>query len=140
VILRRPTLSGPLFELLLCQFDENVSPLTRLAAAEVLACSSLSDTQMSRLLKVVRDGALVSPSVLMPALQRSVTAETAPALLDYVADALRQGWRPTEADLLYVHRLEYMEGIQDAVSGLEKARVALAKMIHEEETKPRQSG
>jgi hypothetical protein len=29
-----------------------------------------------------------------------------------------------------------MEGIENAVSGLEKARVALAKMIQEEETKP----
>jgi hypothetical protein len=46
-------------------------------------------------------------------------------------------WRKCNAPVLYVHRLEYMEGIQDAVSGLEKARVALAKMIQEEETKPR---
>jgi len=34
-------------------------------------------------------------------------------------------------------RLQYIEGFQDAVSGLEKARVALAKMIREEEMKPR---
>jgi hypothetical protein len=32
--------------------------------------------------------------------------------------------------------LEYVEGIQDAVSGLEKARVAMAKMIQDEETRP----
>jgi hypothetical protein len=49
-------------------------------------------------------------------------------------------WKNCNAPVLYVHRLEYMEGIQDAVSGLDKARVALAKMIHEEEIKPRQSG
>jgi hypothetical protein len=42
--------------------------------------------------------------------------------------------------VLYVHRLEYVESVQDAVSGLEKARVALAKMIQEEETKPSQFG
>ncbi len=42
-------------------------------------------------------------------------------------------WKKCDAPVLYVHRLEYMEGIQDAVSGLEKARVALAKMIHQEE-------
>jgi hypothetical protein len=45
-------------------------------------------------------------------------------------------WRKCDAPVLYVHRLEYVEGIQDAVSGLEKARVALAKMIHQEESKP----
>jgi hypothetical protein len=46
-------------------------------------------------------------------------------------------WKKCNAPVLYVHRLEYMEGIQDAVSGLEKARVALAKMVQDEETKPR---
>src|SRR6266480_1628808 len=49
-------------------------------------------------------------------------------------------WKKCNAPVLYVHRLEYMEGIQDAVSGLEKARVALAKMIQEEETKPSRFG
>jgi len=49
-------------------------------------------------------------------------------------------WRKCDAPVLYVHRLEYIEGIQDAVSGLEKARVALAKMIQAEETKPGRLG
>src|SRR5262249_39964996 len=99
VILRRPTLSAPVFELLLGQLDENVSPLTRLAAAEGLGRSRLADAQMLRLLKAARDDPLASPSVLLPALQRSVTAETAPALLDYLAASLRQSWRPAEMDL-----------------------------------------
>jgi putative membrane-bound dehydrogenase-like protein len=98
-VLRRPALSDPLFDLLLGQLDEQVSPLTRLAAAEVLGRSRLSGAQMIRLLKAARDDALVSPAVLLPALQRSVTEETAPALLDYLAVSLRQGWRPTEVDL-----------------------------------------
>jgi hypothetical protein len=38
-------------------------------------------------------------------------------------------WKKCEAPVLYVHRLEYVEGIQYAVSGLEKASVALSKMI-----------
>jgi hypothetical protein len=49
-------------------------------------------------------------------------------------------WKKCDAPVLYVHRLEYIEGVQDAVSGLEKARVAMAKMIREEETKPRHTG
>jgi hypothetical protein len=47
-------------------------------------------------------------------------------------------WKKCDAPVLYVHRLEYIEGIQDAVSGLEKARVALAKMIEQEEANSRQ--
>jgi putative heme-binding domain-containing protein len=98
-ILRRPVLPDPLFDLVLGQLDEQVSPLTRLAAAEVLGRSHLSDAQMTRLMKAARDDALVSPSVFLPALQRSVTAATAVALLDYLSWSLRQGWRPAEADL-----------------------------------------
>jgi putative membrane-bound dehydrogenase-like protein len=99
IILRRPALSDPLFDLLLGQLDEQISPLMRLTAAEVLGRSRLSDMQMTRLMKAARDDALVSPSVLLPALQRSVTRATAAALLDYLAESLRQGWRPPEADL-----------------------------------------
>jgi putative membrane-bound dehydrogenase-like protein len=99
VILRRPALPDPLFDLLLGQLDEQVSPLMRLAAAEVLGRSRLTDAQMSRLMKVARDDVLLSPSVLLPALQRSVTEATAAAILDYLAESLRQGWRPAEADL-----------------------------------------
>jgi hypothetical protein len=36
-------------------------------------------------------------------------------------------WKECDAHVLYVHRLEYIEGIQDAVSGLEKARVSWPK-------------
>jgi putative heme-binding domain-containing protein len=70
-----------------------------LAAAEVLGRSRLTDAQMTRLMKVARDNVLLSPSVLLPALQRSVTGATSAAMLDYLAESLRQGWRPAEADL-----------------------------------------
>jgi hypothetical protein len=49
-------------------------------------------------------------------------------------------WKKCDAPVLYVHRLEYMEGVQDAVSGLEKARVAMARMIQQEEEKSKHSG
>jgi len=49
-------------------------------------------------------------------------------------------WKKCNAPVLYVHRLEYIEGVENAVSGLEKARVALAKMIQDEETKSRGLG
>jgi putative heme-binding domain-containing protein len=99
VILRRPRLRASLFGLLLGRLDRRQDPLDRLAAAEILGRSQLDDAQLARLIKVVRGDVLVSPAVLLPALQRSVTRETAPALLDYLAEALSQGWRPGEADL-----------------------------------------
>jgi hypothetical protein len=63
--------------------------------------------------------------------------------LDKLAQGLAQEaslWKKCNAPVLYVHRLEYIEGVQNAVSGLEKARVALAKMIRDEETKASQLG
>ena len=98
-ILRRPRLSAPLFGLLLGRLDRGQGPLDRLSAAEVLGHSHLDDAQTARLIKAIRGDTLVSPAVLLPALQRSVTRETASAMLDYLAEALRQGWRPGEADL-----------------------------------------
>jgi hypothetical protein len=49
-------------------------------------------------------------------------------------------WKKCDAPVLYVHRLEYVEGIQEAVSGLEKARVVLARMIQQEEEESKHSG
>jgi len=46
-------------------------------------------------------------------------------------------WKDFNAPVLFVDRQEYIEGILDSVSGLEKARIALAKMIRQEEGKPR---
>lgn len=99
IVLRRPRLSPAGFELLFKQLDESVEPLVRLAAAEVLGRSQLSTQQVLRLLPKVRGEALIAPAVLLPALQRSVTVETAPGLLDYLGEALRTGWRPSAAEL-----------------------------------------
>jgi putative membrane-bound dehydrogenase-like protein len=99
IILRRPQLSGAAFELLLSQLKDESEPLSRLTAAEVLGRAQLAQTQVTSLLKVVSGEALVSPAVLLPALQRSVTDATAPELIDYLQEALRGGWRPAEAEL-----------------------------------------
>jgi putative membrane-bound dehydrogenase-like protein len=99
VILRRPALSDAIFDLLTSQLDEKIEPLERLAAAEILGRSRLTDGQLTRLLQKVRGEALIAPAVLLPALQRSVTDATAPALLDYLAESLKTGWRPSEMEL-----------------------------------------
>lgn len=99
IVLRRPKPSPAAFDLLLAQLEEKVSPLARLTTAEVIGKCQLADAQLSQLLKKVRGDALVSPSVLLPALQRSVSETTAPELLAYLIESLKGGWRPGEAEL-----------------------------------------
>jgi putative heme-binding domain-containing protein len=102
VVLRRPQVSPEVFALLLEQLDKQVEPLTRLEAAGVLGRASFSEMQLARLLPVVRGDPLISPSVLLPALQRAVTPETGPAFLDYLSISLKSGWRPSESELTKV--------------------------------------
>jgi hypothetical protein len=45
-------------------------------------------------------------------------------------------WQKCDAPVLYVDRLEYVEGIHEAIQGLEKARVALAKACRKIEESP----
>jgi len=99
IVLRRPKLSAGVFALLIGQLDAKASPLNKLAAAEVLGRAQLAEAQMTALLKAARTDTLLAPAVLLPAFQRSVSAETAPALLDYLGEALKNGWRPSEAEL-----------------------------------------
>jgi len=47
-------------------------------------------------------------------------------------------WKKCDAPVLFEDRQEYIEGILDSVSGLERARIALAKMIRRGEESPRQ--
>jgi putative heme-binding domain-containing protein len=96
---RRPRLSGETFALLRGQLQDRESPLARLAAAEILGRCQLDGAQLPALLKTLRGDALVSPNVLVPAFKRSVTAANAGAVLDYLAEAIRVGWRPGEKEL-----------------------------------------
>jgi putative membrane-bound dehydrogenase-like protein len=99
VVARRPTLSASSFALLQDRLAARDNPLGRLTAAEILGRCRLDDTQTGTLLKTLRGEALISPAVLLPALKRSVTRTTGPALLDYLADSVRHGWRPGEEEL-----------------------------------------
>ncbi len=39
-------------------------------------------------------------------------------------------WKGADTPLLYVERKEYLNAIQDALAGVEQARVALAQVVH----------
>ncbi|MEO6434354.1 MAG: c-type cytochrome [Tepidisphaeraceae bacterium] len=99
VIERHPDLTAHAFELLVAQFESNAAPPMRLAAAEVLARAKLTDEQFVRLIPAVRNDSMASPDTLHPLLVRSSKPATAQALADYVAHAIRKGWRPDEEKL-----------------------------------------
>jgi putative membrane-bound dehydrogenase-like protein len=96
---RRPRLSAAWFQFLLDRLAEKDKPLSRLAAAEVVGRAHLSDAQVLRLLRAVQGDGLISPAVLLPALERSLNGTTAPRLLAYLQEGLRHGWRPAAKDL-----------------------------------------
>jgi putative membrane-bound dehydrogenase-like protein len=96
---RLPRLTPASFDLLAGQLALRDNPLARLAAAETLGRARLGEDQVLRLLAGLRKEALISPGVLLPALQRSITATTVRPLLNYLAESVRHGWRPSEAEL-----------------------------------------
>jgi putative membrane-bound dehydrogenase-like protein len=128
IVLRRPRLSADSFALLLAQLGPEVEPLARMAAAEVLGRAELTEMQVSRLLPIVRGDALISPAVLMPAFQRAVTDETGPAFADYLAVALKSGWRPNEKELAGV-----LAALPAGVRGQADSLRALWKATHEQQ-------
>lgn len=91
---RRMTLRPESFHLLLDDLDGEADPLLRLASAEVFGKSRLDGEQLIALLAEIQGDALISPSVLLPMLQRSTTPETTSVVLDYLAHSVRGGWRP----------------------------------------------
>ncbi len=99
VVLRQPKLSAASFDFLLGQLAKKDNPLTRLAVAELLGRSQLTEAQMQSLLRAIRGDALISPAVVLPALPRSLSEDAGTALLDYLTESVRNGWRPNEQEL-----------------------------------------
>ena len=103
VIGRLPTLSGPAFALLIEQLNDRASPLDRLGAAETLTRARLTGPQVVRLLAAAGDDALISPSLILPALLRAndagaLDADAARAVASYLSDSVGRGWRPAEEE------------------------------------------
>jgi putative heme-binding domain-containing protein len=99
LVARHPRPSDNRFGLLIGQLADTVSPLTRLAAADVLGRSVLTDAQRRQFLRAVRGDHLIPPATVLPAFRKDVGAEAAADLLDYLAEAVGRGWRPTEPEL-----------------------------------------
>jgi len=99
VIRRQPKLSPAAFTFLASELRGAEQPIQRFAAAEILRDSHLAPGQLRLVLRIAEHDALVAPAVLLPAIKRSVTRETNPLVLDYLASSLRRGWRPSDAEL-----------------------------------------
>jgi putative membrane-bound dehydrogenase-like protein len=98
-ISRRPNLTPSAFHMLVSQLAQDVSPLRRLAAAEILGKASLTDAQLRLLLPAVSGDSLIGPDVLLPAVTQSAGKDSSVTVLDFLADSIGRGWRPTETHL-----------------------------------------
>jgi putative membrane-bound dehydrogenase-like protein len=94
---RRPRLSPAAVGFLTERLEAQGSPVARLAAAEVLRRAHLTDAELVRALRAVREDTLVAPGSLVAALRESTGAGV--ALLDELAFAVGKGWRPTGPEL-----------------------------------------
>jgi putative heme-binding domain-containing protein len=99
VLRSHPRPSPATFTRLVDWLEDSERPVNQLAAAEALARAELTPDQLARLLDAVRGNVLVSPSVLLPLLERSIDERTAPAIVDYLGDRVEGGWRPAEEEL-----------------------------------------
>jgi putative membrane-bound dehydrogenase-like protein len=94
---RRPRLSNTEFDFLLTQLSPQADPPAQLAAAQVFGQVQLSEDQLAPLLQALRASTLVSPSTVLAALLKLEGPSIEP-IYTHLAEAVRNGWRPTEAE------------------------------------------
>jgi putative heme-binding domain-containing protein len=142
VISRRPDLSPDVFEMLMEQMTSD-DPLARLQAAEIAGRGALTSVQWTRVLTVAGEDPLISPSVLLPAVQRSGAGESVDVVLAYLKRSLTQGWRPPPAELRdFLHAasisepaaqelIDLLKGTQDHHKELDRYQPLLAGGVPE---------
>src|SRR5262249_52810775 len=87
------------FDLLIGRLGVKDDPLAPLAAGALAGRARLDDSRRLRLLDAVRGQALITPPMLRAAFAPPVGADAARRWVDYLQASLRDGWRPSEADL-----------------------------------------
>lgn len=92
VIRRHPALSDEQFDLLLCEAGKGKSPLARLAAGQIVSEARLNSAQFRQLVGVLRGDPLLSPTVALSVFERSEVKDTAPELIVYLVESVKQGW------------------------------------------------
>jgi putative heme-binding domain-containing protein len=99
VILRWPMLSNANVSFLLNVLKDEEQPLQKLAAGEILGRSQLSDEQIKTVVTAVFDDALISPSVVLPALLPAKSRVHDALVAKYVEAGFRRGWRSSDEEL-----------------------------------------
>jgi len=99
VALRRPTLSGSSARFVAAALTDEERPLARLIAAEIIGRAHLTDEQLRQALPALRQSAVISPSVVLASVLRTATPASAPQVAEYLEEAIRNGWRPSDQEL-----------------------------------------
>lgn len=94
---RRPQLGKGEFDFLLSQLNPQADLPAQLAAGQVVGKAALSEDQLPPLLQALRANTLLSPATVLPALLK-VEGDRMEQVYAYLAEAVRNGWRPTEAE------------------------------------------
>jgi putative heme-binding domain-containing protein len=94
LVARRQVPSPAALDFLLTNVATGGEAVTRIAAAEILRRSTLGDAVLAQVLKSIRGDGLIAPSLFLPAL-----ATAGGAALDEAAQSIRDGWRPSTAEL-----------------------------------------
>jgi len=126
VALRRATLSPAAARFVVDALADEERPLARLVAAEIVGRAQLTDEQLRQALPALRGSAVISPSVVLASLLRAATPETAALVAQYLEEAMRKGWRPSEQELAQAVKRLAPAGAK--ASGLEE----LARQIGEQ--------
>jgi putative heme-binding domain-containing protein len=130
VMPRQPELSPIAFDLVIGRLGASEDPLSVLSAGELVGRARLSDAQRFQVLRAVRGQALITPTLLRGAFSAPVGDEAVTAWVDYVEQSLRDGWRPSDADL---------ETLLGALPNLPVARRTELRNLHVEASRDRRA-
>jgi putative membrane-bound dehydrogenase-like protein len=96
---RHPRLSPAAFDLLIGQLGVRDDPLAVLAAGELAGRAQLDNWRRLRLLEAIRGQNLITPPLLRAAFAPPLGDKALAGWVDYLEASLRNGWRPSDADL-----------------------------------------
>jgi putative membrane-bound dehydrogenase-like protein len=127
---RHPLIPTEAFRLLIEDLSDDGDPLLRLAAAETFGKTKLDSRQLTELLRNIKRDGLITPAVLLPTIERSVTANTSHVVSEYLEASIGDGWRP---------ELDAVAGIVDKLEERDKGRLETALQSAQGDISMRQS-
>ncbi|MHB8955106.1 MAG: PVC-type heme-binding CxxCH protein [Pirellulaceae bacterium] len=102
IIRRRPALTDEQYALLLGEMEDDKSPLARLGSGQILAEARLNSAQFQQLVSVLRGDPLLSPALALGVFERSSVNDTAPLLMAFLVDSVKESWILPEQQVEHV--------------------------------------